>query len=476
LPKRFRTRNVILVYLAVLALLLALGCSTKQEPAEVLELCGNHSCGELVMVTVDTSSDGYQYLDPAISPDGMQIAFTADWSVIPSVPDYDGEPILDRQILLLPVPDDLWSDALKTRRPVPSIQMLGGELVRLETFQSLVRRPNNPIPVNALDITKGNPVWLTENQLLIKARFSRRDRFLVVNVANPSSCPSRVLFYESDDLLTTGGFIWYHDDPAISPDGRWLAYTRFGCDADPNFEDANCTGESIWVLDMWTASAPEDTNAIVTFPVTSASAGISGPTWSPDGRTIAFSSTTDLVGDFGGTKTEIFRVDFDPGEAAGGAVALDSNLQRLTFTEVSEGDPIVGLQNYSPVFDAGGNEIYFVSSRRTPGSTLRIRSLWRVPSDGRLEPALLFFSRYDDVDPAINRQTGDLLLCSRMGFPSSQLDAIEAQTIDFLTNVYNDTASIPLTEVEIQRRASDEREELQFFEDVMSQLYMFRGF
>ena len=68
------------------------------------------------------------------------------------------------------------------------------------------------------------------------------------------------------------------------------------------------------------------------------------------------------------------------------------------------------------------------------------------------------------------------MFSSRMGFPSEQVDAIEQQTILFLTYVYNDTAESPLTEIEIQRRAQEVREELEFFEDVMSHIYVFRGF
>jgi hypothetical protein len=62
-----------------------------------------------------------------------------------------------------------------------------------------------------------------------------------------------------------------------------------------------------------------------------------------------------------------------------------------------------------------------------------------------------------------------------MGFPSEVLDALEQKAIDRLW-AENEDLEVPLTEVEILRRAADEREELAFFEDVMSHLFLYRGF
>ena len=62
-------------YVVLLAVALAVGCSTKEDPSEVLDLCGNHSCGQIAMVTIDTSKDGFQYLEVALSPDQSTIAF-----------------------------------------------------------------------------------------------------------------------------------------------------------------------------------------------------------------------------------------------------------------------------------------------------------------------------------------------------------------------------------------------------------------
>jgi hypothetical protein len=80
------------------------------------------------------------------------------------------------------------------------------------------------------------------------------------------------------------------------------------------------------------------------------------------------------------------------------------------------------------------------------------------------------------VDPTIDPPSGTLMFSSRMGFPTEQIQALVDSTVFYYTYVYNDTARVPLTQVEIERRASDLQEELEFFEDVMSHLYVFRGF
>ena len=475
--KRSRNRYLLATYVLVLALALAAGCSTKSDPAETLVTCGNHSCGDLVMVTIDTSSNGYQYLEPTLSPDGSTIAFTTDWSAIPSNHD-EGEPILSRQILVMPMPSNIWDDTMKTRPPVDDIQDLGAELIKCGTFTSLVGGSSGGLSVDGLDITKSSPVWVSNDTLIFLARFSRRDRLLIADVSTPDEVDPVPLFYEEDDLIGSGSgaAVIYHRDPALSPDGRWLAITRFICDDFANAPDVTCGGEMIYVIDMNTTHNPTN---VTGFAVTTEASNMEDPVFSPDGRTICFAATIDYVGEESGSVGEIFSITFDLDEAASGSATLDNQLRRLTTTNVAFGDPIVGLQNYGPSFNESGSEIYFTSSRRAPGSTLRERSLWRIPSDGRLEPEMIFFSRLDDVDPTV--ATGGspsipLLFSSRMGFPSEQIDAIEQQTVWFYTYVYNDTAESPLTEIEIYRRGEEVREELAFFEDVMSHIYVFRGF
>lgn len=470
----YRTHRLAVALVLTVLAILALGCSTKDDPDEVLALCGNHSCGQLVMVTIDTSSSGYQYLEPALSPDGTRIAFTADWRVIPSLDEDEyQEPFESRQILIMPVPPDIWAESMIYRKPVEEVEQLGAQLVRLAEFSHIVG--GSPIPVTtAHRIDKSGPLWLDNDHLLFVARFGRRDRILTADITNPAVATAQVVFYEPDDLAETGGWIYYHKDPALSPDGRWLAFTRFGCDAEPNAPDVYCAPTELWVLDMQTTSDPTQVTA---FPLTSGAMILKDPTWSPDGSVICFAATSDLVGQYTNAITELFRIRFDAEEAELGAVTVDHQLRRLTTTTVADGDPIVGLANYAPTFDLTGGQIYFVSTRRTPASTLRVRNIWRIPSDGRLEPSILFYSRRDDIDPFVNRADGSLLLSSGMGFPTEMLDALEQATIDSLRAANEDPdIPIPLTEIEILRRAQTARDELEFFEGVMSHLYMFRRF
>lgn len=469
---RFRNRYLVFAYMTALLAAFVLGCGADDEEAETLVVCGNHTCGDLTMVTIDTNGvGGYQYLEPAISPDGTRVAFTADWEAIPSIdPEELDNPILNRQVLVMPLPVDPWDESMAFRDPVESVEDLGAVLVLLDGFESLDTISDD----DAERMTKNSPSWIDDNTLLFQTRFLQRDRLVRVDISDPGQAVVTPVFYEPEDLVQSGGgqFI-YHHDPAVSPDGRWCAFTRFRCDDFPNQEGTNCEGEALWVLDLSTTSDPA---AALAVRLTGEAAFMEDPTWSPDGRTICFSATTDLVGNSGGFVAELFTVAFDPVEAASGSVALDRDLRRVTTTMVSAGDPLVGLTNQSPVFTADGRDIIFVSSRRAPGSTQRGRNLWRVPADGRLEPEMIFFSRFDDFDPTLDWSTGTLLMTSRMGFPTEMLNGLAQKYYHFYTVVYNDTSASPLTEVEIQRRVTDLVEELGRFADKMSHLFLFRGF
>jgi hypothetical protein len=471
---RSSKRALLVSYGVLLAVALAVGCSKREDPSEVLDLCGNHSCGHLAMVTIDTSKDGFQYLEVALAPDQTKVAFTADWAAIPSLPPEEvDQPIETRQILVIPIDPTIWDESSLTRRPVISLTELGAYLIRCNDFTTEIGGTVR-ITENAHQFNKGHPTWVTRvgstasDSLIFWINVRGRDRLVIAGIQDPAAVDPRILFYEQEDLVQTGWF-YYHHDPELSPDGRWLAFSRFGCDR-PNAEGRDCTLQTLWVLDMWTTGDPRTARA---FPVTSGAASTTAPTWAPDGRHISFSASTDLVGSYGGRANEIFSISFDPAAAALGDPPLDADLLRLTFTETEPGDPLTGLHNYAPVYDPSGSRVIFVSSRRAPGSTQRGRNIWSVNADGRLDPEILFFTREDDVDPDI-APDGTYILSSGVGFPTEMLDALEAATLDSL-HAENEDLENPRTEFEIQRLASDEREKLAAYgTGVMAQIYLFR--
>jgi hypothetical protein len=472
---RSSKRALSVSYVVLLAMALAVGCSTKEDPSEELALCGNHSCGQLAMVTIDTSKDGFQYLEVALSPDQTKIAFSADWAAIPSLPPEEvPEPIENRQILVIPVGPAIWSESNLARQPVTSITELGAYLIRCNEFVSEIGGSAD-LTDQAHQFNKGHATWVTRmgstmsDSLIFWINVEGRDRLVVAGIQDPGHVDPVILFYEEQDLIANGWY-FYHHDPELSADGRWLVFSRFGCDR-PNGEDRDCTLQAIWVLDMWTTGDPRTARA---FPVTSGAAIMSTPTWSPDGRKICFSASVDLVGDYGGRANELFTASFDPAAAAAGDPPLDVDLTRITFTTTEPGDPITGLHNYSPVYDPSGSKVYFVSSRRAPAWTQRGRNLWSVTADGRFEPEILFFSREDDVDPDV-APDGTIVLSSGLGFPTEMLDALQTATLDSLYAM-NDTLQYPLTEFEIQRIADDEREQLEAYSSgVMSHIFLLRN-
>lgn len=471
---RSSKRALVVSYIVLMAVALAVGCSTKEDPSETLDLCGNHSCGKLAMVTIDTAKDGFQYLEPAISPDQTVIAFSADWGAIPSVPPETIDPLPQtRQILLIPVDPAVWRPAGLLRNPVVSLTSLGASLVRCNDFRNRIGGQER-LTTDAHRFNKGHPTWVkrpgsvASDSLVFWINVSGRDRLVVAGIQDPSRVDPRILYYEPEDLLESGWF-YYHHDPELSGDGRWLVFTRFGCDR-PNAEGRECTLQSIWVLDMWTTDNPITARA---FPVTSGASGVMTPTWSPDGRQICFSARTDLVGDASGRIWELFTINFDPESAALADPELDRDLNRITYTSVADGDPNTGLHNYAPVYDRTGTEVYFVSSRRAPASATRDRSIWSVIANGTLEPEILFFSRRDDVDPDVAAD-GTVVLSSGVGFPTEMLDARQAVVLDSLYTL-NETAEHPRTEFEIRRLAEDDRTKLEAYgSGVMSHLYLLR--
>jgi len=462
-------RFLLLSYFLVMTVLVTVGCSSKEDPSEVLPLCGNHTCGDLKMVTTDTSSEGYHYLNPTRSPDGLQILFSIDWKALPAIDHYDEDDFRTnhRQMAVMPVPLIYLED------PAADLAAQGALLVRINGFLTSVWLAGNSVNLaDAENDRKGGAIWWDDENLIFWMKTPRGNRLFTTNI--DGICPSPecnagadVLFMEPDDATVSGGQ-WQHMEPTLSPNGQWLAFTRSGCALPDSFE--TCTGASLQVMRMSTVGDNNGYNAEV-IPLTNEVSRLEKPRWSPDGTKIIFSAGLDMDGGQPGVGSEIFTIDVDTTALNTGSVELDHNLDRLTYTSYSDGDPIAGVLNTSPGYNPSMSQVYFVSTRRAPSITLHDRNLWKIPADGSLDPEILYFTRADDMDPEV-QEDGSILFSSLLGFPTEMLDALEDKAYQDIVDENNEEAR-GWTEVEMRAMAADERRQLAFFEGVMAQLYFF---
>lgn len=466
--KWLSNRFLPLSYFVLVSALVVAGCTSKEDPSEVLPLCGNHTCGDLRMVTTDTSSDGFHYLNPTLSPDGTRILFTADWKALPSIDHYDEDDFRTnhRQLVVMPVPDPFLVD------PASDLGIQGAILVRLNGFLTTVWVANNAVNLgDAENDRKGGPLWVDDQNIIFWMKTPRGNRLFTADVsgicpASDCNTQANVLYMEPSDGSVSGGQ-FQHMEPTLSPDGQWLAFTRSGCALPDSFE--TCTGVSLRVLRMSTAGLNNGYNGQV-YTLTSEVSRIEKPRWSPDGTKLVFAAGLDLDGGTG-VGTEIFTIDVDTMALNSGSVVLDNNLDRLTYTSYTSGDPISGVFNTAPCYTPNMAEIYFVSTRRAPSITLHDRNLWKIPADGSLDPEILYFTRADDMDPEV-MPDGRVLFSSLLGFPTEMLDVLEEQAYQDIVD-QNEIEGTGLTEVEMRALAYNERRQLEFFEGVQAQLYIF---
>ena len=471
--KWMRNRFLALPYVLLLAAFVVVGCTSKEDPAETLSVCGNASCGDLAMVTTDTASDGFHYLDPSLSPDGSRILFTADWWALPADPRLteDFYYVNYRQMIMVPVQQGV--------EPEDDLQSQGAELIRLQEGTIVIGGEDvNLRPLDTLNGDKGNPIWRDDENVIFFLRTRVGNRLFNGWLTDPGAVPGMTtiepLYMEPSDAAPNPRS-WHHMYPNLSPDGRWLLFTRSGCAIQDSLE--TCSNVAIWALDMTTAGDGDGYDAVA-FPLTSEFTRIERPQFSPDGQRIAFSGGLDVAGG-NGSGTEIFTMAFDTTAAAAASVELNDDIQRVTFTDYAAGDPLTGIVNSDPAWSNDGREIYFVSTRRAPTTTLHDRNVWRMPADGSRDPEIYFFSRYDDLDPYV-MPDGRLLLSSMVGFPEGMLKRLEQEAYqrikqENIEEHEQDPSVALLTETQLRQAASDERRQLEYFAGVMAHLYIFVG-
>jgi Tol biopolymer transport system component len=471
--KLLRKRFLPYAHVVLLASFVIIGCSGKEDPNETLVVCGNHTCGELAMVTTDTSSKGFHYLDPALSPDGSQVLFSADWNALPS---QDKEPedeyfVNFRQLIVMPLRVGF--------QPRLDLEEQGAQLVRL-IERSIPIGGGVQSLVGVVNYDKGDPIWENDLSVIFTMRIDQISgtRLFRADISDPDAALLLPLYLEPADD-TSQPERQQHSAPRLSRDGRWLVFVRHGGYGDPNdldsYEDVQ-----LWALNMEDTRAPGyDPYAVQAFPLTNGYKRLEHPRFSPDGGKIVFSGGLDVAGT-SEDGSEIFTIDFDTTGIGAGTMVLDNNLQRITYTRRAAGDPISGILNYDPCYSPDGSEIYFVSTRRAPATTVHARAIWRVPADGGQEPELYFFTRFDDSDPTI-LDDGTLLLSSMFGFPTSMLDRLEEEAYQRIKQENEEAhqedpdANPLLTEVELRKRAAAERRDLENFEGVMAHIYLFGG-
>ncbi|MBK6897813.1 MAG: PD40 domain-containing protein [bacterium] len=456
--KKLDPRAGSIVAVAAAAALLAFGCSLEPEVSETLDISGNHSTGDLVMVTADTSSDGYQYLEPDLSPDGTRLVFTIDWLAITPPGQPPDVPPLIRQLAVMPlqVQDE----------PKLNLRQQGAALVLMNTYRMLIGAALQPMQPNR-DNQKGTPRWINDDDIVFWLETPRGARLFQTrippNFVHGQDLDITMLLREPDDDLVLGWKYWEQMSPSVSPNGRWIAFSRYGhTDADSLHQ---ATDQAIWVC-----AVPESGQlSQLAFPVTSEVSICDSPSWSPDGSKIVFSATLDIQNSNDFTTRELFTVDFDTtGLAAEGGVVLDRGLTRLTTSPPPSGSNFI-VRNMEPSYSPDGGSIIFVSDRRVPTITLNERNIWRIPADGSLEPRLLFFTRSDDQGAFYTGRTPDeILLTSGVGFPTEMLDALWSAAYDSIA-----AANPDFTAIQVETLADQQREQLEFFEDVMTHIYLF---
>jgi Tol biopolymer transport system component len=364
----------LLVALASVLAALSTGCEQTDED------CWQPS-GDVLPVTSDTT--GTDNARPKISPDGTRVAFSTDfWGT----ENFDDEPRRDIAVIDLPAPGEL-------RTPVRRLFDVGN--ARRIVYPRLPDDRGASVTDFAGTVSAW-PAWHPDGVRMaavvnIKADGrSNFDRlyFFEPNFAGPAAqqieALNPVLVDDvglSSDLSNNQ---YQYSTPAFSPDGQWLAYSRFF------FRPADLTNQipAVTVNPAIFAYNLIDGRVI---RVTRGSSIEWEPAWSPSGTEIAFTANR-------GTSTghpEIFKIAFDPANPA--VDGQPDGAVRLTFTDVDP-RPKIPVGALQPTWMASGRIVY-TSTQRPPCTSLRDRNVWTMDAAGG-DQLIVFQSRTDDQYPS----------------------------------------------------------------------------
>ena len=378
-------RMVVLGAAVGIAFLGGAGCG-DQEAEDCFELTV-----DLAQVTSDTLIT--DHLDASLSPDGTRVVFTTDYWGIKALEDKDER---DFAIVELPNPGD------PPRTPVERLTDVGNarRVILPATLVDLLGRSFNPV---LLGSNIGAATWIDDQRIIavVEEPQSNLPRLYVFDLDPAPMTAGRIDvlsfqliddgFLDLADPNVTNNNQVYYVHPAVSPDGQWVAYSRFffkpaiGTEGSPTYQPPVSIQPAIVAYNLVTGE---------TVRVTNGSTVEDDPAWSPDGQWIAFTSNG---GEFG--SNEVYKVRFDPAnpatERAPGGPFTDGRI-RLTFTN-TEPEVKIPVGSFDPTWLADGR-IVFVSTRRAPCTSVRERNLWVMGADGG-EPKLFYRSDEDDAFP-----------------------------------------------------------------------------
>jgi len=231
--------------------------------------------------------------------------------------------------------------------------------------------------------------------------FSPDGRALVVPERSDVTVPNRLLRVsvatgEAKPLTQPTAFYRHGDtDPAVSPDGRWLAFAR----------RTSWTSSEVWLLRLKEGLEPDGEP----FPFTAEGRNAGEPAFTADGRSVVFSvggayghAPSGLllleVGTPGGRGRRLLGAEssIQPTCSASGSVAFvrttrDENVWRLPLEAGRPGTPAPFLRSTrldsEPRFSADGKRLAFHSSRSGTNE------VWTCGADGAGPAQLTFTER-----------------------------------------------------------------------------------